>query len=280
LKNLSSNTPQDRPGGIKDRLVVMVRDSYWLHAFWELSRHSIERAEAALGQEWHCAKPILRVYEVSEGGTTSAAETALRDIDIHGGVSNWYIDVVHPPRSYRVDIGYLGSSGKLFVLARSNIVNTPRPGVKDALDENWSDVAQNYDKIFAMSGGYEQEGSAGALQELFEERLRRPMGSPMVTRYGAGVEALMTRRRHFNFEIDAELIVYGRSEPDSHVTLQGEPVKLRPDGSFTMRFSMPNARQVIPAVASSANGLEQRTVVLAVERNTKIMEPLVRDSSE
>ena len=34
----------------KDRLVVMVRDPYWLHAYWELSRRSIERARVALGQ--------------------------------------------------------------------------------------------------------------------------------------------------------------------------------------------------------------------------------------
>ena len=61
------------------------------------------------------------------------------------------------------------------------------------------------------------------------------------------------------------------------MTLQNEPIKLRPDGTFTVRYSLPNARQVIPAVAASANGLEQRTVVLAVERNTKTMEPLIRD---
>ena len=64
------------------------------------------------------------------------------------------------------------------------------------------------------------------------------------------------------------------------MTLQGDPVRLRPDGTFTVRFSLPNCRQVIPAVASSANGLEQRTVVLAVERNTKTMEPLVRDAND
>ncbi|MBL8827807.1 MAG: hypothetical protein JNM18_12590 [Planctomycetaceae bacterium] len=43
---------------------------------------------------------------------------------------------------------------------------------------------------------------------------------------------------------------------------------------------MPNARQVIPAVACSIDGLEQRTVVLAVERNTKVMEPVCKDTSE
>ena len=76
------------------------------------------------------------------------------------------------------------------------------------------------------------------------------------------------------------MIVFGATEPDAHVTLQGDPVRLRPDGTFTVRFSLPNCRQVIPAVASSANGLEQRTVVLAVERNTKTMEPLVRDAND
>ena len=30
-----------------DRLVVMVRDAYWLQAYWELTSRSIERAEAA-----------------------------------------------------------------------------------------------------------------------------------------------------------------------------------------------------------------------------------------
>ena len=88
------------------------------------------------------------------------------------------------------------------------------------------------------------------------------------------------KKREFGFELDAELIVYVATEPTARVTLQGDPVKLRPDGTFTVRFSMPNCRQVIPAVASSADGLEQRTVVLAVERNTKVMEPLVRDGNE
>ena len=51
--------------------MVMVRDPYWLHAYWELSRRSIERAEAAMGQHWHAARPVLRLHEVSRNGTTS-----------------------------------------------------------------------------------------------------------------------------------------------------------------------------------------------------------------
>jgi hypothetical protein len=280
LKNLATTKPSAPEDAVRDRLVAMVRDPYWLHAYWELSRNGVRRAEAALGQEWHTARPVLRLLEVSNNGTTSSSEKVLRDIDIHGGVNNWYVDVQDPPRSFRLDIGYLATSGRMFVLARSNIVSTPRAGACDSIDENWTEVAENFDKIYAMSGGYANNGSTGDLQELFEERLRRPMGSPMLTRFGAGANGAHGKRKEFGFELDAELIVYGSTEPGSHVTLQGDPVKLRSDGTFTVRFSLPNSRQVIPAVASSADGVEQRTVILAVERNTKTMEPLVRENNE
>jgi hypothetical protein len=62
--------------------------------------------------------------------------------------------------------------------------------------------------------------------------------------------------------------------------MQGEPINVRPDGSFHVRFDLPNRRQVIPILASTKDGVEQRTVVLAVERNTKIMEPVMRESGE
>lgn len=88
------------------------------------------------------------------------------------------------------------------------------------------------------------------------------------------------KQRKFWFQLDAELIVYGATEPDARVTLQGQPVKLRPDGTFTMRFSLPDSRQIIPAVAASADGVEERTIVLAVERNTKHLEPLIHEVNE
>ena len=111
----------------KDRIIVLTRDSYWIHAYWELSRTTLSRARAALGQDWHEARPILRVMDVSSEDTTSSAERHVRDIPIHGGVNNWYIDVLEPPRSYRVDVGYVSRRGKFYVLARSNVVTTPPP---------------------------------------------------------------------------------------------------------------------------------------------------------
>ncbi len=263
---------------VKDRIIVMVRDPYWLHAYWELSRTTLARAQAALGQEWHAARPILRLMDVTSEDTTSASERHVRDISIHGGVNNWYIDVNTPPRSFRVDIGYLARNGKFFVLARSNVVHTPKAGVSDSLDENWSSVQEQFQKIFHQSGGASNSGVSSDLRDLFEERLRRPMQSLSLQSLGAGT--LTSVARGFHFEIDAELIVYGATEPNAKVTLQGEHVQLRPDGTFTVRFALPDSRQIIPAVASSHDGIEERTIVLAVERNTKELEPMIHDGNE
>src|SRR5947209_6526124 len=281
-RDLSAKVPRDLPAGYgKDRIVCMVRDPYWLHTYWELTRHAIQRAEAALGQEWHTAKPILRLLDVSNHGTTSTSESIVRDIDIHGGCNNWYIDVSNPPRSYRVDIGYRARSGRFYVLARSNVVCTPRAGVSDVIDENWSDIdSAKADRIYAMSAGFDPTASSLELKQLFEERLRRPLGSPAVSSFGSGGFGFGGKGRKFWFQLDAELIVYGATEPNARVTLQGEPVKLRPDGTFTMRFSLPDSRQIIPAVAVSADGIEERTIVLAVERNTKQLEPMIHDGNE
>ena len=269
-------TPMPVPG--KDRVVLLVRDPYWLQACWDVTRQSVARARAALAEHWHTCEPTLRLMHVDAGATTSTAESLARDIPIHGGVKNWYIDIQDSPNSFRVDLGYLAENGRFYTLARSNVVTTPRPGSSDAIDENWTDIAENYEKIYALSGGYEETSAGGDLQELFEERLRRPMGTPLVARCGGGVEQVLRRDKDFDFTVDAEMIIYGKTKAGSHVTLAGEPVKLRSDGTFTVRMSMPDRRQLLPVVANSRDGAEQRTVVLAVERNTKIMEPMIRES--
>src|SRR5437870_75255 len=118
--NLNGRPPRHLQGGhAKDRIVVVVRDPYWLHVFWELTHQSVQRAEAALGQDWHGARPILRVCDVSAQDTTSTAEGVVRDVEIHGGCNNWYVEVTQPPRSYRVDIGYVSKRGQFYALARS-----------------------------------------------------------------------------------------------------------------------------------------------------------------
>ena len=274
FKNLSEDTRNKQPESrSRDRFVVMVRDPYWLHAYWEVTQRSVDRAQSAMGQHWHGANPVLRLFAVADDGSA----VLQRVIAIHGGVNNWYIDVEDPPSQYRMEIGYEAAEGEFYCLARSNTVTTPPAGTSDSLDDNWADIAENADRIYAMSGGYSPQGTSQELQELLEERLQRPMGSPMQTRYGDGAARVLASPDDLRFAIDAELIVYGVSHRHAHVTVKGEPVQLRPDGTFVVRLTLPDRRQVVPVVASSPDGVEQQTIILAVERNTKVLEPMVRE---
>lgn len=264
-------------GPTKDRVLLMVPDPYWLHAYWELTTQSVQRAEAALRQDWHGARQVIRLFDVTSQDTTSTSETPMRDIVIHNGCNNWYIDVPQPPRTYRADIGYVSRRGDFFVLARSNQVTPPKAGSTEAIDVGWTDLdAKKAERILAMSSGFETAEGDPELKRYLEERLRRPMGAPKETAFGSGAVPPGSMKK-FYFDLDAKLVVLGRTDPTAHVTLQNEPVKLAHDGTFVMWFSLPDSRQIIPAVATSADGVEERTIVLAVERNTKHLDPMIHD---
>ena len=105
------------------------------------------------------------------------------------------------------------------------------------------------------------------------------MSSPLNT-FGSGAERLAGRPQDFRFHVDAALVIFGTTKPDAKVFLDKKPVKVREDGSFTELWAMPDKRQVIPITATTVDGVEQRVVVIAVERNTKILEPMTRDAAD
>jgi hypothetical protein len=277
-KNLATRPEAGRANRpARDRMVLMVRGPYWMHAFWEITPRSISRAQAALGQEWHSARPVLRVLRIETASQASPAARVIREIEVHGGVKNWFIDVREPMRC-KVEIGYLTSSGRFHGLARSNAVTTPPASQSDTLDVHWGEILGDCDRIYAMSGGFSPENNSTELQELFEERLRRPMvTSPRSTGPDDG-DSEPTFRTDFQLDVDAEMVVYGVTQPDARVTLQGEPVRVQSDGTFRVRVDMPNKRQVLPIIATAPDGARRQMIVMAVDRNTKSLEPHGRDA--
>lgn len=74
-------------------------------------------------------------------------------------------------------------------------------------------------------------------------------------------------RRDFWFNVNAELIIYGATEPTARVTIGGRQIKLRPDGTFSYRFALPDGQFDLPAEALSVDD-DRRRAELRFSRKT------------
>lgn len=268
--------------GREDRLVLLVRDPYWLHAFWELNSKTVERAKVALGHFWYTSIPVLRLFRLDSDGSTHPRRHYVRDVPIHGGVNNWYLDVLNPPSSFQAELGYLSREKKFYSLVSSNTVQTPQRQIVDDLDKldgNWRGVADDLGRIYKLSGG---DANNSDLRQVFEQQLHRPMSAPLLSRYRASQQGAGTEktRRNFSFEIDADVIIHGKTDPTVQVTIRNEPIKINADGTFSVRFSIPEKRHVFPIEAEGSDGVETQRVILTMERNTRVLETLFQEHTE
>lgn len=264
------------PAGYGDnKIVLMVRDPYWLHSYWEIRDEKIREGLNKLGATIDEITSIVRVYDVTSINFNGKNPNSFFDIVLSGNANNWYIHVGNPNRSYCAEIGLRDKHGNFFVLARSNIVTTPRAGISEVIDEEWMTIEPDYSKMYALSGGFRKGADSLELKEMLEKHLEQEMASGAVSSFGSG-ELMEKKKRGFWFVLDTELIVYGATEPGATVTLQGKRLSLRADGTFTARFALPDGRQIIPVTAKSPDGIEERTITPIVSRDTERPKPTHR----
>lgn len=271
----------DSDGTNRDRFVLLVRDSFWLHVYWALRARLIERAKAAMGHTWHTAFPILRLFKIVADGVNNPRREQIRDIRIHNGVNNWYVDVQDPPGTFQVEIGFLSRDGHFFPIASSNIVQTPETQVVSGttqLDGHWGSVQEDFDRIYKMSGGMKENNEQ--LKRVFEEQLRRSMSLPLISRFGSRNLGTERTRRNFGFKVEADLVIYGTTDPSVQLNIKGDPVQIASDGTFSIRYPISEKRQVFPIDAKSRDGIETQQVILAIERNTKVLETVFLDNED
>lgn len=94
--------------------------------------------------------------------------------------------------------------------------------------------------------------------------------SAAMTSWGAESSWLSSwsRPRGFFMHLNAEVIFYGGTHPDAKVTVDGNEIMIRPDGTFRYHFVLPDGEFEIPIVATSPDGVETRRAVLRFERDT------------
>ncbi|MBI2174650.1 MAG: DUF4912 domain-containing protein [Candidatus Omnitrophica bacterium] len=263
----------------EDRIVLMVKDPWWIFAYWEIQSSTERQAlRQLLPHEVEGLSSILRIYDVTGLDYPNQAAHSSFDILLSGLASNWYINTNAPNREFVVEIGLLTRNGRFLMLSRSNRVATPRFGPSEVLDEEWMCPDEDYWKLFGLSVGFGMGGSPSGLQPFLERRMFSPgLFSPGMFSPGLFSPVKVRKERGFWFWVDAELIVFGGTDPKARVTFQGQPVALRPDGTFSVRMALPDGQQIIPVTAVSPDQLETRTITPTVNRKTEYPTPQTVD---
>jgi uncharacterized protein len=262
------------PSGYGDnRIVIMVRDPWWLFSYWEISPQKENEVKSQISQKGlRPVKSILRVHDVTDIRFNGRNSHKHFDIELAGLANNWYINVGTPNRAWIVEIGILADNNEFFLLARSNIARTPLFGMSDVVDEEWMCQEDDYWRMFGFSGGFGLGKGSLALREMFKKRLMEQISSGgwsgAVSSISSPVKKRGLKKKGFWLVVDCELIVYGQTEPDAKVKVQNKPIRLRKDGSFTLRFALPDGKQEIPVVATSFDGDDTRTITPIVTRRT------------
>ncbi len=260
---------QDLPAGYgEDLIILQIRDPWWLHAYWEVIAGTWEKLKEKLGNTFYSAKKVLRVYDVSQVIFNGKNAHKFFDIEIPVEASNWYIDTDGPGRSWCVDLGLRLPSGEFITIVRSNTVHTPLDGPSWITDEEWMIPDDLFARLYGMGFGFGKSSPGKAWQERMKRALfSGVLSSPGITSVSS--PGKKPKQRKFWLVVDCELIVYGATEPDAKVSVQGKEIKLRPDGTFTLRFALPDGKQVIPVEAISSDEIEERTITPIVSRETK-----------
>ncbi len=135
---LMRQMPQELPLGYgHDKIVLLVRDPWWLYSYWEVANETWEKLKRYLKDKFFGAKVVLRVYDVSSVNFNGQNAHRHFDVEISYGANSWYLDTGAPGRSWCVDLGLRLSGGEFITIVRSNTVTTPLDGPSWITDEEW-----------------------------------------------------------------------------------------------------------------------------------------------
>ncbi|RKY38473.1 MAG: hypothetical protein DRP72_01700 [Candidatus Omnitrophota bacterium] len=253
-----------------NRITLLPRDPWWLHTYWDISETKISEVVSSIPiYEREGLKWILRVYDVT-GVKDFRGDNAnsFFDIDIHFEAGNWYINVDKPERDWCVEIGFKNPYGKFFPLVRSNITKTPCFGISNVVDEEWILGEEDYYKILGI---YDLGKSSLERRKKLEEIIKHQISSGA---FSGGISSRFSfmkkeEARKFFLEVWTELIIYGRTHPKATVEVEKKRVNLRSDGTFSLRYALPEGDFEFKIVATSPDKKERIKITHTVKRGTK-----------
>jgi len=290
LKEIEAELPPaPRPPESSTSVVFLPRDPQWAYVFWEISE--ADRGEAlAAGASQLC----LRVADVTGLAGGSAHPHTLQEVVVDSHATEWYLPVPLSDRDYRVELGYRkGSGGGWISLAFSSVARVPALHPSEQILDQFVPFSLDtapatlptpiepadaglHERLYQTATARWRRLGRGS--EAFHELEQAGIDTSELNASGAGIWAsgrnesgiggVAVRQRSFWLVADAELIVYGATDPAARLTIGGEAVPLSADGTFRVQVPFRDGQQLYPIEAVAADGEQKRNITLEFNRST------------
>ena len=280
-------SPAGQPAApVTTHVVFLPRDPQWAYCFWAISDLDRQKARDA-GATSLC----LRVADVTGLGADQSHPHALQEMVVDNHASEWFLPVPVDGRDYRVELGFRLRNGGWYSLAFSAVAQVPALEPSQRVADAF--VPFSLDQPLQPATSPEVTFGGGVAHEQIYQiataagtRTRR-VGSEVLHELdasqqgllndsGAGVWASgrsesgsgLVRQRSFWLVADAELIVYGATDPSASLFIGDQQVPLSSDGTFRVHVPFRDGEQLYPIRAIAADGEQERSIRLEFERRT------------
>ena len=264
------------------KITILPRDPICIFAYWSISKQYFDKLKEKYGKDFIVSsKLVIRIYDIT--GISFDGNNANRyfDVFVTPNSSSWYVNVGEFNRSWCADLGYLTKDGKFILIARSNTVVMPKYGVSNITDEQWALLQVEFEKLLKFSGvnqiGLSSFDIAKLMRERWEEIVSISLpsshsnisSSSSMSFFAQQEKQIPQKDKKFWLRADTEIIINGATEPDASLTLKGQPIKLSTDGSFSVRFYLPNGEDKYTIEAVSSDGTMKKSITFEISKKTR-----------
>lgn len=260
------------------KIALLPRDPVWLFTYWEIPQSAKDNLSRVHGDNFIPSLLVLRIYDVTNVDFNGSNANRSFDIRISEKAQNWYINVGEFNRTWLIEIGYILKDGSFAAVARSNAVALPKYGVSESEQvEQWASynvfdkelleqIGASSANIIKFSREREEWNKSFALFKL-------PSSMPSSLPSSKGASKFFRpdtkKEKFFWLRADTEIIVYGATDPNSSLTIAGREIPLEKDGSFSLRFYLPEGGQEYLIEAVSSDKTMSKRLIFNIVKQTK-----------
>ena len=287
---------------INTKVSFLPRDPEWAYVFWQISESDREKAQS-LG----ASKLCLRLYDATGVEEGKLNQGTLREINVDSYSTEWYLPIPLADRSYKVELGYKygfkwmslafssishvpGSQPSEQILDKFVPFNLETPSSSQAFSKIQSSEEQEvnglHERLYQAATSYPVRTKVGS-EEFMEDRNSINSNSELTDsgagQWSSGINESgsgIVKNRSFWLVADAELIVYGATDPSAKLTIGEEEVPLAADGTFRLQVPFRDGSQKYEIKAVDASGDQEKSITMKFDRITPLDDTNEKDNAE